>query len=226
MQNNGLAKHIQYTNVNADASAAAIRRHCEVAAQCGFQAAMILPCWLPLAREVLRGSGTHVATAVAFPLGGESTAMKVALLREAVSLGAEEVDFQPNIGFLKSRMFDSFRQEIAALVDAAEGRPLKSMSEFGFLTEQEKILCITLAEEAGVAYVKNSSGVGPGGSAATVGDIQFMKQHLKGRAKIKASGKIRTYDQAMALLAAGADLIGTSAAPEIIKGSGAAETVY
>ena len=226
MQENGLAKHIQYTNVSADASAAMIRRHCEVAAEYGFQAAMILPCWIPLARDVLRGSGIHVATAVAFPLGGESTAMKVALIREAIRLGADEVDFQPNIGFLKSRMLDSFREEIAALVVAADGRPLKSMSEFGFLTEQEKILCITLAEEAGASYVKNSSGLGPGGSAATVEDIQFMKQHLKGRAKIKASGRIRTHDQAMRLLAAGADLIGTSAAPEIIKQDSGIATAY
>ena len=226
MQGIGLAKKIQYTNVTGEASAAVIRRHCEVAAECGFQAIMILPCWIPLAREILRGSGVRIATAVAFPPGGETTAMKVALLREIFRMGADEADFQPNIGFLKSRMLDSFREEIAALVEAAEGRPVKSMSEFGFLTEEERILCITVAEEAGVAYIKNSSGIGPGGSAATIEDIQFMKRHLKGRAKIKASGGIRTYDQAMALLAAGADLIGASAAPEIIKGGAGKESVY
>jgi len=215
----GLAGRIQYTNVAADASESTIRKHCTVAAANKFQAVMIQPCWIPLAQEILRGTRVHIATAVAFPLGGETTAMKIALLREVIRLGADEVDFQPNIGYLKSGMPARFRAEIAALVEAAEGRPLKSMSEFGYLNEQERILCITLAEEAGVAFVKNSSGVGPGGSAATVEDIRFMKAHLS-RARIKASGKVRTYQQAIDLLDAGADLLGTSAAPEIVRGRG------
>lgn len=92
------------------------------------------------------------------------------------------------------------------------------MSEFGFLTDEEKILCITLAEQAGVEYVKNSSGIGPGGSRATPEVIRFIKLHLSGKAKIKASGEIKSYAQAIALFDAGAHLIGTSAAPAIVDG--------
>jgi deoxyribose-phosphate aldolase len=187
---------------------------------------MIQPCWILLAKDILAGTHVNVATAVAYPMGGETSEMKVSLIREVLRLGADEVDFQPNIGFLKSRMLDRFSQEIAAVVKAAEGRPTKSMSEFGLLTVEEQILCITLAEKAGVTYVKNSSGIGPGGSSATVEVIRFMKQHLEGKAKIKASGKIRTYNQAIALLDAGADLIGTSAGPEIMKGLCLDETAY
>jgi deoxyribose-phosphate aldolase len=94
------------------------------------------------------------------------------------------------------------------------------------LTDEEKILCVTLAEEAGVAYVKNSSGVGPGGEAATPEAIRFIRQHLAGRAKIKASGQIRTHSQVIALLGAGADLIGTSAAPEIVNHRSATQAAY
>ncbi len=175
MTGNQLARRIQSTNVSADASAALIKCHCELAAEYHFQVVMIQPCWIQFAKEILRGTDVNIATAVAYPLGGETTAMNVSLLREALRLGADEADFQPNLGYLKSGMLDSFRQELAALVEAGEVRHLKIMSEFGFLTGEELILCITLAEEAGVAYVKNSSGIGPGSSPATVEDIRFMK---------------------------------------------------
>ncbi|MCL2658924.1 MAG: deoxyribose-phosphate aldolase [Acidobacteriaceae bacterium] len=203
-----------------------IERHCETAAACGFNAVMLQPCWIGMAREILRGTAVRVASAIAYPLGGETTEMKVALARSVVALGADEFDFQPNIGFLRSGMLQEFSEEMRLIVEAADGRPVKSMSEFGFLTREERILCITLAEEAGVAYVKNSSGVGPGGSPATPEDIRFIRSHLKGRTGIKASGGIRSYEQAEALVQAGADLIGSSAAPDIVSHATAASIAY
>jgi deoxyribose-phosphate aldolase len=217
MTENTLAKKLQYTIVRPDATCGDVRRHCETACEHGFHAVMLQPCWVGMAREILAGTGIRVATAIAYPMGGETPTMKVALAREAVRLGADEFDFQPNIGYLRSRMLGEFADEIRLIVEAADGRPVKSMSEFGFLTDEEKVLCVTLAEEAGVAYVKNSSGIGPGGEAATPEAIRFIRQHLAGRAKIKASGQIRSYPQVIALLEAGADLIGTSAAPEIMS---------
>jgi deoxyribose-phosphate aldolase len=211
-----LACRLQYTNISASASREVIRRHCETAAEHGFHAVMIQPCWISLAREILRGTDVRVASAIAYPMGGETTTMKVAMAREIVAIGADEFDFQPNIGFLRSQMLREFVREIRLVVEAADGRPVKSMSEFGFLTEAQRIQCITLAEEAGVAYVKNSSGVGPGGSAATPEEIGFIRKHLAGRARIKASGGIRSHQQACALVEAGAVLIGTSNAPEIV----------
>ena len=218
MKSEDIVRKIQYANVRPDVSRENIRHHCEIAAEYGFQAVMIQPCWVSMAKDILRGTNINVATAIAYPMGGESTDMKVAMAREVVRLGADEFDFQPNIGFLRSRMLKEFTNEIRKIVQAAKGRAVKSMSEFGFLTDEEKILCITLAEEAGVAYVKNSSGIGPGGLRATPESIRFMKQHLTGKAKIKASGQIKSHAQAIALFDAGADLIGTRAAPAIVDG--------
>jgi deoxyribose-phosphate aldolase len=213
-----LVSRLQYTNVSPAATREDIVRHCEKAAAYGFQAVMLHPCWITLARDILRGTTVRVATAIAYPMGGETTTMKVAMVQEVVRLGADEFDFQPNIGFLRSGMLDAFESEIRLIVEASEGRPAKSMSEFGFLDDEEKILCLQLAERAGVAYVKNSSGIGPGGSPATPEVIRFIKKHLEGRARIKASGGVRGYEQAIALLDAGASLLGSSAAPEIVEG--------
>jgi len=221
-----LIGRLQYTNVRADATRADIQAHCETAARYGFQAVMLQPCWVELARDILRGTAIHVATAICYPMGGETTAMKTALAREVVRLGADEFDFQPNIGMLRSGMHREFLEEIRAIVEAANGRSTKSMSEFGFLDEQQRVLAITLAEEGGVDYVKNSSGVGPGGSPATPEMIRFMRAHLTGKARIKASGQIRGYAQTLALLEAGAHLVGTSAAPSIADGQGMETSAY
>ena len=218
MTRNELIGRLQYTNVRPEADVGEIRAHCETAALYGFHAVMVQPCWVGMARTILAGTEVRVATAIAYPMGGETTGMKVALAREAVSLGADEFDFQPNIGFLRSGMRREFLEEVRSVVQAAEGRPTKSMSELGFLSQGERVLAITLAEEGGVAYVKNSSGIGPGGSAATPEVIRFMQQHLSGKARIKASGRIRHYAQTTALLEAGAHLIGSSAAPAIVDG--------
>lgn len=214
-----IIRRLQFTNVKPETTLAEITAHCETAARYGFQAVMIQPCWLGVAREILKGTNVRLATAIAYPMGGETTGMKAALAREVVRLGADEFDFQPNIGFLRSGMRREFLEEVAAVVEAAESRPTKSMSEFGFLNEEERVAAITLAEEGGAAYVKNSSGIGAGGTAATPEVIRFMRQHLRGKARIKASGQIRSYGQAIALFEAGAELIGTSAAPAIADGS-------
>ena len=221
-----LIGRLQYTNVRADATLADIRAHCETAARYGFQAVMLQPCWVELARDILRGTAIHVATAICYPMGGETVAMKTALAREVVRLGADEFDFQPNIGLLRSGLRREFLEEIRAIVEAAGERSTKSMSEFGFLNEEERILAITLAEEGGVDYVKNSSGIGPGGSPATPEVIRFMRAHLTGKARIKASGQIRSYPQTLALLEAGAHLIGTSSAPAIADGQGVETSAY
>jgi deoxyribose-phosphate aldolase len=213
-----IASSIQYTNVQANATRADIIRHCEVALEFGFDAVMLQPCWIPLSLDLLKNSSVKTATAVAYPMGGETTKMKVQLVSEAFHLGADELDFQPNIGFLRSGMFQEFEEEIRAVVEAAEGRSLKLMSEFGFLSHEEQIRCMRIAEDAGVSHVKNSSGVGPGGSPATPEVIRFMRSYLSPSTRIKASGGIKSYAQAVALLEAGADLLGSSAGPAIARG--------
>jgi len=221
-----IASRIQYTNVQANATRADIVRHCEIALDYQFDAVMLQPCWISLSLDILEGSSIKTATAVAYPMGGETTRMKVQLAREVIQLGADEFDFQPNIGFLLSGMLQEFENEIRAVVHAAEGRSVKVMSEFGFLSREDQIRCMRIAEDAGVSYVKNSSGVGPGGSAATPEVIAFMRSYLSPSTRIKASGGIKSYVQAVALLEAGADLLGSSAGPAIAMGVAASAEGY
>jgi deoxyribose-phosphate aldolase len=187
---------------------------------------MLQPCWIPLAKDILAGTGVRIATAICYPMGGETLEMKLEMVRKVKKLAVDEFDFQPNIGFLKSGMIKEFFNEISSVVREAEQLQVKLMSEFGFLDDEEKKQCILLAEEAGVAYIKNSSGVGPGGSAATAEDILFIKKTVRGKVKIKASGQIRSFEQAVSLLDAGADLLGTSAGPEIIQDLPAGRIAY
>lgn len=222
-----LADRIQYTNIRPNATEADIRAHLEVCARYGFNAAMVQMCWVPLAREFLRGTGVKVATCISVGMGGDSARAKAAAIRECVALGADEVDYMPNIGFFLSGMYDAFRDEAAALVEAADGRPIKAMLEFGFLkTEDERRLAARLSDEAGVAWVKQSSGWGEGGIQATVEDVRLLRETVSPRCRVKVSGKVNTYEKAIAMFEAGAELIGTSGGPQIVERTDGAPSYY
>jgi deoxyribose-phosphate aldolase len=213
-----VAKRIQHTFVAPDANDADIKRVCEECLANGFDGAMIQPCWIPLAKSILVSSTVKICTAFAYPMGGQLTSTKVFEVEDCFKLGADEIDFLPNIGFLKSGKLDEFRDEIKAIVDAAENKVIKAMLEFGMLTADEKRIAAELAIEAGVHYVKNSSGWGKGG-AATVEDIKLLKSIAGDRALVKASGGIRNWEDATGLLDAGAVMLGTSAGVAIVTGS-------
>ena len=213
-----LAARIQYTNVKPNATRGEILAHLQQSAAYGFDAAMIGMCWVPLAREVLRGTGVKVATCIGLSMGHESLHAKIALLRECWALGADEVDYQPNMAYLLSDMDDAFAAEAAALVRAAEGRPIKTMLEVGYLPNDAAVRhAARILEAAGVPWVKNSSGVGPGSVPATPENIRLLRTSVSDRVQVKASGKINSYAKAVALLDAGAALLGTSAAPRIME---------
>ncbi|MBO6552635.1 MAG: deoxyribose-phosphate aldolase [Roseitalea sp.] len=211
-----LAAHIQHTNVSPAATRDEIAGLCDEAAAFGFNGVMVQPCWISLCRTRLAGTNVRVCSAMAYPLGGSLTRSKVAEMRDLVSEGAQEVDFMANIGFLASGDVNAFHDEIAALVDTAGAVPLKIMLELGAMPDDLWQTAIGQAEKAGVAYVKNSSGWGLGGKAS-VETIGFMKRCVT-RAKVKASGGIRSAEDADAILKAGAELIGTSAGPAIMEG--------
>jgi deoxyribose-phosphate aldolase len=213
-----LASHIQFTNIRPDATRDDIIAHVETCAKYAFNAAMVQMCWVPLAREILRGTGVKVATCIGLPMGGESLHAKIALIRECVALGADEVDYEPNMGFYLSGMYDEFRTEAAALVRAADGRPIKAMLEFGFLnTEEHRRHAARLIDEGGVQWIKQSSGWGAGGIAATAEDIRLLRETVSERCKVKASGKVNTFARAVEVFDAGAEMIGTSSAPQILQ---------
>lgn len=220
-----IAKKIQHTNVNPDVTREDIKALCDDCLEYGFDGVMLQPCWIEDAKKHLAGSQVKICTALGYPMGGATTNTKVKEMREVVELGAEQVDFMANIGFLKSGMYKEFHDEIAAIVKAANGKVTKIMLEFGMLTQEEKVKAAEIAISAGVTYLKNSSGWGKGGHA-TIEDIQLLKSIAKDKVQVKASGGIRDIKKASDILNAGASLLGTSAGVQIVTGSGEALSDY
>ena len=215
-----LAKMIQFTNVRPNATKDMIIAHLETCAEYQFDGAMIAMCWVPLAREVLRGSGVKVATCIGLGFGNESLHAKIGLVRECLALGADDIDYEPNMGLYLSGMYDEFQEESAELVKAAAGHSLKAMLEFGYLaSEEEKRHAVRLLAEAQVPWIKNSSGWGEGGIPATVEDIRLLREVTGGtQSKVKASGKVNSYDKAVTLINAGAQMLGTSTGKTVMDG--------
>lgn len=212
-----VAARIQHTNVSPAANRDEMTQLCDEALEFGFDGVMVQPCWISFCRNRLAAAPVKVCSAMAYPMGGGLTRSKVSELRDLVAEGAQEVDFMANIGFLTSGEPAAFEAEIADLVAVSGGIPLKIMLELGALPRQYWSEAVRAAEAAGVAYVKNSSGWGEGGKA-TVEIVKFLKDSAT-RAKVKASGGIRTLADAESILKAGASLIGTSAGPSIMRGA-------
>jgi deoxyribose-phosphate aldolase len=219
-----VAGRIQQTNVYPAATRANIERLLAECVSHRFQGATVNPVWLPLAVKSLEGSGVKVCTALDFPIGGETTATVVRATAEARQAGADEIDVMTKVGWLKSEMDVAYRQHLAAVVKAAEGIPVKAMLEAALLTTHELALAVELCADAGISYLKSSSGF-DGGTADAELTAQLVKL-ASGRMKVKVSGGIRTFDQAVALLEAGADLLGTSAGVAIIAAEATADVAY
>lgn len=215
-----LALLIQSTQMAPNLTRDGLMAHVRECIRFHFNAAMIAPCWVPLAKELLKGMGIKTATFIDFGMGSLHVHGKAALIDQCRQLGADEVDYAPNMGYLLSGMHAEFQAEAVALVKAAQGMPLKAMLQLGMLESlEDKKQAILLLEEAGVDWMKNSSGGWPpGATPATVEDIQLIKSTLKGRSRVKASGGINDTRTALNLIAAGAELLGTSHAAAVIEG--------
>lgn len=210
-----LAAKIDHTVLRPDATKADVRQICEEAVRHGFTVIFVPPCYAAEAVKTLAGRPVRVGIPVGFPHGMQTTAVKVGEAIEAVGLGVTVLDMVMNVSRLKSGDAALVRDDIAAVVQATPGTEHKVILETGYLTREEKVLACRLVIEAGADYVKTSTGFGPGG--ATVEDVQLLAQAAAGRVKVKASGGIRTLAAAQALLAAGADRIGTSAGVAIMN---------
>jgi len=213
-----LAAYIQYTQISPALTKTQISNHIQLCKQYEFNAAMIAPCWVPLAKEILAGSSVKTASFIDFGMGSAILSGKIALLKDLISRGVEEVDYAPNMGFFLSGMYDDFFNETQELVLAAQGISIKAMLQLGMIDElSEKKRAIELLDNAGVDWIKNSSGGWPPGSTnATVDDIRLIKETIKGKSRVKASGGIGDYQTAVALINAGAELLGTSKGLQII----------
>ena len=217
-----IASYIQHTKIEVGATREEMIAHVEDAIKYGFSAAMVPGSWVPLTASILQGTGIEVASALDFPTVGVMTsAGKAAEAAELVRLGATQIDIGVQVGWLKSGMFDEFREDIAGVVRAS-GVPIKVMLELPLLTEAEKELAVQLSMEAGVAYLKNASS----GQIETANpaSIKYLVDRAKNGVLVKASGSIKHLAQARELIAAGASLLGTSAGIEIISGLSTSET--
>ena len=210
-----IASYIDHTLLKADATMGDITRIAGEAASYGFASVCVNPCWVPLCRKLLDGTGVKVCTVVGFPLGAASSRAKASETAAAVEDGADEIDMVINIGYLRSGMDDEVLGDIKAVREACLGKVLKVIIEACQLTDEEKIRACRLAEEAGADFVKTSTGFSSGG--ATVADVALMRKAVGGRLKVKAAGGIRTLADARAMIGAGASRIGASAGIAIVR---------
>ena len=206
---------IDHTVLRPDATKADVLRLCQEAREFGFIVIFVPPCYLDEAVEAVAGTTIRVGIPVGFPLGGHTTATKVAEAIEGVARGATVLDMVINVSRLKSGDYDLVRGDMAEVVQATKGIEHKVILETCCLTREEKIIACRLAVEAGMDYVKTSTGFASAG--ATVEDVRLMKDTVAGRAKVKASGGIRDWKTTLAMLEAGADRIGTSASLRILE---------
>ena len=193
-----IAKMIDHTMLKADASEKTILRYCREAKEYGFASICVNTCFVPLVAKELKGSGVKTCCVVGFPLGAMSTSAKAFEAKQAVADGAEEVDMVINIGAMKDARFDFVKKDIEAVVEASKPAIVKVIIETCLLTDEEKVKACELSVEAGAAFVKTSTGFSTGG--ATVADVKLMKETVGDRAKVKASGGIRTPEDAKALI--------------------------
>ena len=212
-----LNKYIDHTNLKPFAQKSDIEKLCAEAREYDFASVCINPCNVALAKKLLDGSDVKVCTVIGFPLGQNTTDIKIAETVQALADGCEEFDMVINVGALKDGDDDFVRDEIAAVVAAAEGNTVKVIIETGLLTDEEKARATRLSCEAGAHFVKTCTGFSAG--VATVEDVRIMKANVTEGVLIKASAGIKNYETAKALIDAGADRIGASAGIAIIEGA-------
>ena len=214
MDKKQMAKRIDHTLLRATATREEILHICEEAKQYGTASVCVNSCYAALVHEALRGSGVMTCCVVGFPLGAMSTAAKAAETQLAVRDGAEEIDMVQNLGYVKGGEWDLVEQDIAAVVQAAAPARVKVILETCLLTEEEKVHCCQIAQRAGAAFVKTSTGFSTGG--ATAADIALMRKTVGPQMGVKASGGVRTRQDAETMLDAGASRIGASATGAIL----------
>ncbi len=210
-----LARHIEHTVLAPQATEGDVEQAARVALHWNVRALVVKPTHVSLAARLLADTGVKVVAVVGFPHGGQTTETKVAETRQALDAGADEVDMVINIGALRQGKVRLVLRELRAVVDAAGRNLVKVIVETAYLTDAEKQLACRLADRAGAAYVKTSTGFGPTGARAA--DVALMRRSVSWLVGIKAAGGIRSYADALALLDAGADLLGTSSTEAILR---------
>jgi len=212
-----LARYVDHTLLRATATSADIVKLCREARQYGFAAVCVNPVWVDLAVAELAGSSVAVATVIGFPLGASTTAVKVREAEDAMARGATELDMVAQIGRIKEGAWVAVEEDIRAVVEAAAGRALvKVILETAALEPMEIIKAAALCREAGADFVKTSTGFHPAGGA-TPEAVALLRLAVGRDLGVKASGGVRTCEDALRMIAAGATRIGTSSGIELVN---------
>ena len=210
-----IAKSLDHSILKPEMTEADVIAGCAMACQYDIAAVSVKPCYLALVVEQLAGSDVAAGTVVSFPHGHSTTAVKIFEAQDGVANGATELDIVMNIGALRSGRAAYVRDEIHAIVEAVNGKALvKVILENHYLTKDQKALACRLLEEAGVDYVKTSTGYAETG--AKVADLRWMRANLSPKVLVKAAGGIRTLSDALAMIEAGASRVGTSSTKAIL----------
>jgi deoxyribose-phosphate aldolase len=213
-----LGKLIDHTLLKPEATRDEVVKLCEEARKYRFASVCVNTTWVPLCKSLLSGTDVMVCAVVGFPLGAMAPNAKAYEAREAVRQGAREIDMVINIGALKSRDYETVFEDICKVVKASQPAGVKVILETSALTQEEKIIAISLSKLAGAAFVKTSTGFGKGG--ATVEDVALMRQLVGSELGVKASGGVRTAEDVVKMAQAGANRIGASASVAIVSGKG------
>ena len=210
-----LNKYIDHTLLKPEATKEQITKLCQEARQYDFASVCVNTCYVPLAKELLAGSDVKVCCVVGFPLGAMDTVSKAFEAKTAVENGAQEVDMVINIGALKDKDYDYVTKDIAAVVEASKPAIVKVIIEACLLTDEEKVEACKCSMNAKAEFVKTSTGFSTHG--ATPEDVVLMKKTVGNVCKVKAAGGVRSYDDAMKMIEAGADRLGCSAGIKVME---------
>ena len=211
-----LAAKIDHTLLKADAKEEDIRKLCDEDIKYGFATVCVNPCYVPMAKHLLQDTNIGITTVIGFPLGATTSTVKAAETQEAIENGANEIDMVINIGALKDKKYDYVRDDIKAVVHAANNKAIvKVIIETCLLSNDEKVKACLLAREAGAHFVKTSTGFSEGGAIRD--DIVLMRKTVEDTMGVKASGGIKTKEDAEALIRAGANRLGTSSSVSFVE---------
>ncbi|MBD2603034.1 deoxyribose-phosphate aldolase [Scytonema hofmannii FACHB-248] len=208
-----IAPYIDHALLMPTATSEHVKQWCEEADRFGFAAVCIYPVHVKQAAELLHGKSPKVCTVIGFPSGATTSAVKLFEAQEALENGAFELDVVINLGWLKAGKTEEIHREIAEICEAAD-QNVKVILETNLLTDTEKSVAAEIAMDAGAAFIKTCTGWNGG---VTVADVRFLKEVARERVGIKASGGIRTAEQALDLIVAGATRLGTSRGIDLIR---------
>lgn len=214
MDKKTIASMIDHTLLKPEATPAQIEKLCAEAAEYHFASVCVNPVYIPLAARLLKGTGVKVCCVVGFPLGAIAPEQKAAEAASCAAMGAEELDMVIHVGAAKAGDWALVQRDIEGVVKAAAGHTVKVIIETYLLTDEEKVKACEAAKAAGAHFVKTSTGFSTGG--ATTHDIALMRKTVGPEMGVKASGGIRDYETAMAMIEAGANRIGASAGIAIV----------